>query len=354
VDENITSTAKFQVGFIDVEGQDEPAVYDIARDGVQYASANYSTLVDGNYQLQPDTTLLMAPGNRLDVLIQAPPERGVHLFQATSVHPRGANRVDGVSDAGAGQGNRKGTPPSVLFLLKVEGNAVPQSLPDTLPALPWFLANLTGPVDTVALAADTTLPVIVFNDSVGSFNPSAPSRFFLGNAQNPFMRFHSDSIFVPTDTTGTQRPMVLESTQIWRVENRGTTTDHPFHIHINPFQVLHVVAPKGASDQNWDLYQQLNAAAQSGNPIWLDVVPLPVSSGGNPGVVYIAQKYDDFDGCQGCGEPTGWFVMHCHILGHEERGMMQVLEIVKPGQTPTPAPSSLFNTSQPTGAQHRH
>jgi FtsP/CotA-like multicopper oxidase with cupredoxin domain len=349
VDENITSTAKFQVGFIDVEGQDEPDVYDVARDGVQYASANYSTLTSGGYKLQPDTTLLMAPGNRLDVLIQAPMEGGVHLFRATPVHPRGANA--------ASQGSRKGPPPDVLFLLKVEGNPVAQSLPDTLPTLPWFLANLTGPVDTLALAADTTLPVIVFNDinvPGASRSPANPNRFFLGNAQNPFMRFDTDSIYVPTDTTGRQRPMVLGATQIWRVENRGTATDHPFHIHINPFQVLHVVAPKGTGDDNWALYQQLNTAAESGNPIWLDVVPLPIASGGNPGVVYIAQKYDDFDGCQGCGEPTGWFVMHCHILGHEERGMMQVLEIVKPGQTPTPAPASLFNTSQPTGAQHRH
>ena len=36
--------------------------------------------------------------------------------------------------------------------------------------------------------------------------------------------------------------------------------------------------------------------------------------------VVIRQRYEDF---------VGKFVMHCHILGHEERGMMQLLEVVQ-------------------------
>jgi L-ascorbate oxidase len=27
-------------------------------------------------------------------------------------------------------------------------------------------------------------------------------------------------------------------------------------------------------------------------------------------------------------EITGIFVLHCHILGHEDRGMMQLVEVV--------------------------
>ena len=95
---------------------------------------------------------------------------------------------------------------------------------------------------------------------------------------------------------------------------------------------------------DWD-----SAAQQRQSPIWLDVVPLPspsqnsngviLDSSGmpvDPGYVFITQRYENFEGCSDgkCGPPTGQFVMHCHILGHEERGMMQILQIVGPGQQP--------------------
>lgn len=360
VDENITATAQFRVGFVDVDGQGEPTVYDVARDGVQYASANYSTrTAAGTYVLQPDTAVLLAPGNRLDVLVKAPNTTGRHVFRATPNHPHEEDGRGLRGGAAADTGSRKVLPPDTLFWVEVVGDKVDQQLPDTLPTLPPFLANLTGPVNPGRLMVDPTLPVVVFNDSAPSFNvrsASNPSRFFLGNARNPFMRFNSDSVYVPENAERAQLPMVLGSTQVWRVENRGTATNHPFHIHINPFQVLHVTVPTGPRDKNFALYEQLNTAARNGAPIWLDVVPLPLAdtTGGvvTPGIVFIAQKYADFEACPGCGSAAGWFVMHCHILGHEERGMMQVLQIVNPGQRPTPAPDSLMTTS--TGARSGH
>ena len=38
-----------------------------------------------------------------------------------------------------------------------------------------------------------------------------------------------------------------------------------------------------------------------------------------PGYVKIRHRFVDF---------TGIFVLHCHILGHEDRGMMQLVEVV--------------------------
>ncbi len=35
---------------------------------------------------------------------------------------------------------------------------------------------------------------------------------------------------------------------------------------------------------------------------------------------------------------TGHFVFHCHILGHEDGGMMKTVEVVRRGQRPTPPP----------------
>ena len=38
-----------------------------------------------------------------------------------------------------------------------------------------------------------------------------------------------------------------------------------------------------------------------------------------PGYVKIRSRFDDF---------TGLFVFHCHILAHEDRGMMQLVQVV--------------------------
>jgi FtsP/CotA-like multicopper oxidase with cupredoxin domain len=50
-----------------------------------------------------------------------------------------------------------------------------------------------------------------------------------------------------------------------------------------------------------------------------DTVPIPPMVNGVPGSVTIRQKYTDF---------TGRFVIHCHILFHEDNGMMAPVQVV--------------------------
>ncbi len=38
------------------------------------------------------------------------------------------------------------------------------------------------------------------------------------------------------------------------------------------------------------------------------------------------------------GLQDGHFVFHCHILGHEDVGMMKTIEVLGRGQKPTPPP----------------
>jgi FtsP/CotA-like multicopper oxidase with cupredoxin domain len=71
--------------------------------------------------------------------------------------------------------------------------------------------------------------------------------------------------------------------------------DHPFHVHINPFQVI----------------------SRNGTPepyrAWKDVVLV------RPGeTVRIRTRFADF---------AGRTVYHCHIFDHEELGMMGNLQI---------------------------
>lgn len=87
----------------------------------------------------------------------------------------------------------------------------------------------------------------------------------------------------------------LGTTEEWLVTNESIE-EHPFHIHVNPFQVT----------------------AVNGAPVdargYLDTVTLPIN-----GSVRMRMTFADF---------TGKFVIHCHILGHEDAGMMAVVEVV--------------------------
>ncbi len=86
----------------------------------------------------------------------------------------------------------------------------------------------------------------------------------------------------------------LGATEIWHVENL-VGLDHPFHLHGFQFQVL---------DRN-------------GEPepfrCWKDTVNVPKHE-----EVRFIVRYDDF--------PGKW-MYHCHILDHEDHGMMGVLEV---------------------------
>jgi hypothetical protein len=54
--------------------------------------------------------------------------------------------------------------------------------------------------------------------------------------------------------------------------------------------------------------------------VWWDTFPLPLAKDANtPGYIKFRTWFADF---------AGKFVDHCHILAHEDRGMMQLIEVV--------------------------
>jgi hypothetical protein len=83
------------------------------------------------------------------------------------------------------------------------------------------------------------------------------------------------------------------------------SVDHPFHIHQNPFWIIRVEVP----DENGDLVNILP------EPRWADVVSIPR----NGGRVVFRSRFVDYE---------GEYVNHCHILLHEDNGMMQRVAIV--------------------------
>lgn len=99
---------------------------------------------------------------------------------------------------------------------------------------------------------------------------------------------------------------ILGTVEQWTLINH-TSEDHPFHIHVNDFQVMSV-----------------NGKPFHANGLQ-DVVVIPK----NGGRVVIRNPFDDF---------AGHYVFHCHILGHEDAGMMQTVDVIRRGQKPTPPP----------------
>ncbi|WP_420125167.1 multicopper oxidase family protein [Longimicrobium sp.] len=341
VNENVTSATKtLEFRFEDLPGE-EPFVVEVARDGVQYAPIN---IAQGN-----DSLMLVAAGNRLDVFVQAPQQAGRHRFRVRHI-PGASQRtrrrpVIPLNTAATLRDSQITANDYRVFQVVVDPTLAPRT-----PGLPFSGRNLSAFLGErvpraaeflgVDLAAARDTAVIVFTDTAGPGNDTTPTQFFLGSATSPFQRFNDASVFVPSNAGGTPMPMILDSTQTWKIVNNSPNSiNHPFHIHINPFQVDSVYAPQGSADPYYDLYQELNAASRRGSPIWLDVLPLPVPVANGSVItdsayVFITQRYEDFTGCSDgkCGPPTGSFVMHCHILGHEERGMMQVLQITENGQ----------------------
>jgi hypothetical protein len=79
--------------------------------------------------------------------------------------------------------------------------------------------------------------------------------------------------------------------------------DHPFHIHINPAWVMRIDVP----DENGVLHNILQ------EPRWMDSMQIPRAGGR----VVFRSRFPDY---------TGQWIHHCHILAHEDIGMMQIIE----------------------------
>ena len=94
--------------------------------------------------------------------------------------------------------------------------------------------------------------------------------------------------------------MVLDTAEEWLITN-DKGSDHPFHFHVNWFELLEEVDHEG----NKTVHNP---------PLWMDTANIPRS-----GSILIRHRFQNYDGVA---------VTHCHILNHEDEGMMSVLEFV--------------------------
>jgi L-ascorbate oxidase len=132
----------------------------------------------------------------------------------------------------------------------------------------------------------------------------------------------------PYDPNRVDRVLTLGNADEWQLQSRFVS--HPFHIHVNPFQIVKIVDPNGkdvsapgavddAGGQPDPQYPGLKGVWK--DTIWVkSLIPQTTYPKGVYTIV-IRTRYERF---------IGEYVLHCHILDHEDQGMMQNVRIDLP------------------------
>lgn len=288
----------------------------ISQDGVQLDVANYKTFGVLNNQFN------LSPANRADLLVKAPADSGSYSLCIVR------NSGIPVQPGAAGQPEA----PSVLMTVKV-GSATNNMafLPDSLfPTMPSFLRDIP---DSAIVASRT----LVFG---GGFNKINNASF-------------QDSLINQT--------MTLNTAEEWTVSNQANDKAHPFHIHINPFQITELFEPNApealdtsstnpcyVNPNKPETWKPCPSRQPKAPFVWWDTFGIPTGQQYTLTCTKLADcpaQLQPYITCTTAGvctqfiagyfkmrsrfvDWTGQYVLHCHILIHEDRGMMQLIQVV--------------------------
>lgn len=310
----------------------------LAQDGVQFANANYRN--------SQDRPIYIAPGNRVDLLVQAPTNTTQAPIVGT-VQVQLAMGRSAVKLAGAAGITLMSVSVSTAMPTK-NGAPTAMELLSNAPVPPKFLADIT---DAELEKSNYASKRLVFDSE-----PEAGGNGF------------KHSINGHQFTGGeAQVNVILGNTEEWTILNKTNAgsgpgiIDHPFHIHVNPFQITevfdpnetfiptgttapvarYVVAPAtptvaGQCQIDPNKPNSWKPCADTPQPpkanrVWWDTFAIPTGLQATladgkttvivPGYFKMRSRFVDY---------AGFYVLHCHILVHEDRGMMFSVEVSKP------------------------
>ena len=295
-----------------------PGVYAIAVDGIAllphnatgtgaYFEIDYGLTTKDSAYYTTAEILTLAPGQRLDLLIQANAAGSFELYGAalgeapTVVENNTPNTSNLMTFVVSANTSTKGQtlPTEALFATATIQRPV---VPDGLPVS----GSTVGVPATMPVATQS----LEFKTIDANFNasgvPTAPA--FLINDQH----------FDGEPGKPAQLQLFKGDTDVWNLYSSNDA--HIFHIHINSFAAFARV-PYAVANRGYEapVYYQM--------PIWRDTIYFDAGTADTnsnfvPGTMVVAaSKQVDF---------TGEFVLHCHNLFHEDNGMMLTVAILDP------------------------
>ena len=323
----------------------------LAQDGVQLANEHYRNSLN--------KPLFLAPGNRVDLLVQAPLRELESDVLIQNVVAR--QRLKPTPQNPTAADPNPGTP---LMKVSVSGRPVtrygrPTQMPflRIAPEQPPFLTDIT---DRELAESNYRGLRLVFDSKA----PRSPEQHTINGVQ------------FDNEKGEANIPVRLGAAEEWTIVNTTAsggpvgTIDHPFHIHINPFQITEFFDPneylvdpatgqllgrlddtgktqpisKYVLDEAEIEYPGRQCVLDPDNPktwgpcrpevgsnwVWWDVFAIPsgrevTKSDGEtetvPGYFKMRSRFVDY---------PGTYVLHCHILIHEDRGMMFTVDVKRP------------------------
>ncbi len=253
---------------------------------------------DGLTLSEPDDVdlVMMSAGNRVELLVKAgkPGTYDLWLTPGSSQKP-----------------NIPGMPPSApqvpadanLFC-NLMGKAVMTAMPGLQDQPPEL-----QPRSILTLHVRGSGPEMRLPTSLPAWDPPmlpiARKRYFeftvARDAMNEFLSFGIDGY--PFDPKREPYRVKLNTAEEWTLVNACDTKlmehAHVYHIHVNPFKIIAMNGKKLST------------------PLWRDTYVLTKLSGDT---ITFVSNFTDF---------TGKFVEHCHVISHEDLGMMSSVEVVE-------------------------
>ncbi|SIT38849.1 putative multicopper oxidase [Paraburkholderia piptadeniae] len=227
------------------------------------------------------TELLLAPGERAEIVVRAGAQPSTAVLTAAVYDRRKMTMTEGRS--------LPADPAKVLADVRFEpGPTAARAVPPTLRPIAPLLSSGGTAADKVPRKS------VVFDEAMDM--KAMHRRGAMMSALPPGMKFMiNGATFDPSRIALTSRAGEVE---IWSIENR-TDMDHPFHLHGTQFQVI----------------EREQGSAKTPEPYlaWRDTVNVQRGE-----TVRIATVQRD----------AGERMFHCHILEHEDLGMMATLKVV--------------------------
>lgn len=168
-------------------------------------------------------------------------------------------------------------PEALLATIEVKGPPMP----------PARLPERIQPLDDLSKATVTRRRTFVLSENTNT------NQFFINE------KMFSANQVDATPVTGTVEEWVFQN---------ASSELHPIHLHVNDAQVMSV-----------------NGVPQQARS-WVDTIPIPYATQNAagvmvPGEVVMRFKFRQF---------IGPYVFHCHILNHEDNGMMSIINVTSP------------------------